>query len=182
MPRKPINYESAVVYKICCKDVNIVDIYIGSTTNFTKRKYKHRDCCCNVKRKGSGVYVYMFMREHGGWENWEMVEIEKVKCNDSNELHTRERYYFDLLKANLNKNVPTRTVEEYREHKKEFIKEKEKEYRLNNKDKIKINRDNKAKLLETFSCGCGSQVSHADKVRHNKSKKHLNFELTLFYI
>ena len=35
-----VNYENAVIYKICCKDPTITDNYIGSTTEFRKIKKK----------------------------------------------------------------------------------------------------------------------------------------------
>jgi len=42
MPRTPIDYSKSIIYKICCNDINIIDIYIGSTTNFITRKAEHK--------------------------------------------------------------------------------------------------------------------------------------------
>ena len=36
MPRLAINYENACIYEIVCKDVNVTQRYVGSTTNLIK--------------------------------------------------------------------------------------------------------------------------------------------------
>ena len=41
MTKLPINYSKSVIYKIVCKNPEIEDFYIGSTTNLTQRKYTH---------------------------------------------------------------------------------------------------------------------------------------------
>ncbi len=138
MPRLPINYKNAVVYKICCKNVNITYIYVGSTTNFKNRKSHHKGSCNNEKNKSYKLCVYSFIRLNGGWDNFDMIEIEKVvDCNDANELRKRERYYIETLKAELNKNIPSRTPEEYRIDNKEEIREKVKEFRIEHTDQFR---------------------------------------------
>ena len=97
MPRKQIDYSKAVIYKLCCNDVNITNIYVGSTTDFTKRKYAHKVSCNNENTKAYQFNVYQYIRNNGGWGNWDMVMIEQYRCHNSLELHTRERYYIDTL-------------------------------------------------------------------------------------
>ena len=97
MPKNKINYEDTIMYKLCCKDVNITPIYIGQTTNFTIRKSQHKSCCKNDVRD-----VYKFIREHGGFDNWNMIEIEKYPCKDSNEALRREEELIRIHKAELN--------------------------------------------------------------------------------
>ena len=43
-------------------------------------------------------------------------------------MRARERYYFESLKATLNKLIPSRTNKEYYEENKEELKERNKEY------------------------------------------------------
>ena len=38
-----------------------------------------------------------------------MIEIEKYPCNDKNEACKRERHWIEILKANLNIQIPSRT-------------------------------------------------------------------------
>ena len=47
MPKDDIDYSNTIVYKIYCIDKTITDVYIGHTTNFTKRKYQHKTSCGN---------------------------------------------------------------------------------------------------------------------------------------
>ena len=168
MPRKSVNYSKTIIYKIVCKDLSIKDLYIGSTTDFTTRKCGHKHDCNNDKRKHYNFKVYQMIRENGGWDNWEMLEIEKYPCNNNNEARTRERFWYEELHASMNTLRPIVSVEEIKEevkehkkeyrsrpevkehikeynsrpevkeHKKEYVKEYGKEYRGKNKTKINI--------------------------------------------
>ena len=91
MPKTPINYSNSIIYKICCKDTSITDIYIGSTTNFTRRKCDHKKCCNNSNLRSYNYNIYKFIRANGNWDNWDMVEIEKVNASDKRDLHKKER-------------------------------------------------------------------------------------------
>jgi hypothetical protein len=56
MPKKVIDYNKAIIYTIS----NGYYIYVGSTTQFTKRKNHHKTCCNNPKYKdygGRGISV-----------------------------------------------------------------------------------------------------------------------------
>ena len=118
------NYNKSCVYKLCCKDTEIKEEYVGSTTNFGRRKCEHKTICNNEKDGHYNFYVYKFIRDHGGWDNWDMVVIENVNVNTKHELHTIERQFIEDLDASLNKRIPTRPPKEYRENNKEIIKEK----------------------------------------------------------
>jgi len=156
MPRKIINYENSIIYKIVCNDINIKECYIGSTTNFIKRKQAHKSCCNNANDKGYNVNVYKFIRDNNGWSNWSMVLIEELKCDNKLQLEQRERHYIELLQATLNTNIPARTqtnkqyyIKQYYELNKEKINETMKQYNELNKEKIKqYNELNKIKIKE----------------------------------
>ena len=77
MPVKNIDYSKTIIYKICCNDLNVKEIYVGSTCNFIKRKSKHKDSCNNIKSKQYNYKLYQFIRDNQGWENFSMIEIEK---------------------------------------------------------------------------------------------------------
>tara|TARA_R110002126_G_scaffold269685_1_gene413408 strand:- start:46 stop:555 length:510 start_codon:yes stop_codon:yes gene_type:complete len=142
MPKLAINYSNTIIYKIVCKDVTITDCYVGQTTNFTQRKYHHTNDCNNYTSKSYDVYVYKFIREHGSWENWDMIEIEKYNAIDKLDALKRERFWIETLQAKLNKCMPTRTPKEhYIENKEEFAK-RNKLYRDQNKEQI-INNQKK---------------------------------------
>ena len=116
MPKKEIDYQNTIIYKIVCNDLNVKDVYVGHTTNFTKRKTRHKYDCINHNSKKRNLKVYETIRDNGGWENWSMIEIEKYNCNDCNEACSRERYWYELLNANLNMICPTLNVEKRMEN------------------------------------------------------------------
>ena len=96
MPKVPIDYSKGFIYKLCCLDVSVKEIYIGSSTNFKQRKIKHKSDC--NKEKTCNRYVYKFIRDNGGWENWTMSIIEEFSCNNVNEAKERELYWIKELK------------------------------------------------------------------------------------
>jgi hypothetical protein len=188
MPRLPINYQNALIYKFVCKDLDVKECYVGSTTDFRKRKSGHKTDCNNVKSKRYYLNVYQFIRDNNGWDNWDMVLIEKYPCDDRLELHQRERYWFEELNASLNKNIPSRSQKEaskeWYEDNKEKIKIQKKEYRESNKDKIEIqkkeyrktNKDKIAKLTQKkYNCECGGKYRHQNKSHHLKTNKHQKY-------
>jgi|688.fasta_scaffold972036_1 hypothetical protein len=131
------NYSNTVIYKIICNDENIKDVYVGSTTNFKKRKLNHKSNCNNEKLAEHNYKVYKFIRNNGGWDNFSMIVVENFPCNNSLESHERERYYYDILNCTLNTVTPGRTRGEYvKEYYKENI-EYYKEYNQKNKEKNK---------------------------------------------
>ena len=123
MPLTKIDYSKTIIYKIVCNDLNVKDTYVGHTTDFTRRKKAHK----HRVKMDTKYKLYETIKENGDWNNWIMVEIEKVNCIDSLEARKRERYWIETLKANLNKIVPTRTTKEYYIDNKEVIKKQNKE-------------------------------------------------------
>ena len=147
MPLKEIDYFKTIIYKIVCKDLNIKDVYVGSTTNFIQRKSSHRTCS-----KKSQVKIYVTIRNNGGWDNWVMIEIEKYPCLDSNEATKRERYYYELLNATMNSHNPNKP-------KKEWYGE--------NRDRLK------AKGIDKYLCTvCNIEMSYCSSCQHKKTVKH----------
>ena len=123
MPRVPINYQNTIIYKIVCKNPEVKDCYVGNTTDFIRRKKEHKMNSNNINNdKTYNLKVYSYIRDNNGWNNFEMIEIEKFPCNDGNEARARERYYLEKLNANLNSSVPSRAHSEYRINNTEKIK------------------------------------------------------------
>ena len=144
MPLKPIDYSKTIFYRIVCNDLNIKDCYIGHTTNFIKRKQLHKICCNKEVGKEYNFKVYQFIRENGGWNNWSMIMIEQISCENFNEACKLERKFLEEFNGTLNNNIPSRTKNEYKECKKQYkeinkdkIKEQNKIYREKNKEKLK---------------------------------------------
>jgi len=176
MPKNDIDYNKTIIYKIVCNDLNIKECYVGSTTDFTKRKYHHKSACNKESSSKYNRIVYQTIRENGGWNNWNMIEIEKYPCNDNNEARTRERYWYEALNARLNSNNPIMSKKEYYEINKEEQITKSKLYRLSNIENLR----------EQLLCECGKYYQRKSKSSHIKSLFHCNYinlnndEITLF--
>ena len=113
--------------------------------------------------------VYRFIRDNGGWCNWEFILLEDYPCRNKKQLNIRERFWFEKLGAKLNSYYPERESRE----------ETTKEYREKNKEKIREkNKKNKEKIKEKVECGCGSVVRKDGLSQHKRSKKHQNWEKT----
>ena len=149
-----VDYSKSVIYKLCCKDPTITDIYIGSTTNMKGRKQGHKNRCNNPNSIKYNYKVYQTIREFGGFDNWDMILVEYVNATSKQELEKEERVVIELLQPTLNSSIPTRTQKEWVEENKEKMQEYHKEYRQDNKTKLsekskKYREQNKEKLSET---------------------------------
>ena len=181
MPKKVMDYSKTIIYKIVCNDLNIVECYVGHTTNFIQRKYKHKYSCNTEYSEKYNYKIYQFIRANGGWDNFNMIEIEKYSCQDINEASARERYWYEILNSNLNTQIPSRTKKEWYETNKEQIAEQRKEYYETNKQQIierqkQYRQTNKEKIYEKqkqkFNCDCGGKYTLCHKAEHLNSKKH----------
>ena len=177
MPKTNVDYSKTVIYKIICNDENVDYIYVGSTTDFTKRKYAHKCSCNNINDKNYNQKKYVEMRQNDGWDNFKMLEVEKYNCNDKQEAEAREEEIRVNLKANMNSNRCFLTEEQkneyYKEHNKEYyihnkdkFKEHNKEYYIHNKEKInekhkEYRNINKEKIKE----------QHREYYNENKQKR-----------
>ena len=183
-------YKNGKIYKIVDR-IN-ENIYIGSTIKtLNKRLSEHK---CYYKRKENGKcnsYSYT---------SFEIIEnddfyielIEEYPCNNRYELELQERFHIETNIC-LNKKIPNRTREEWREYHKQYnkqyhldnletIKEQKKQYNLNNLENIKekkkqhynknreeINEKRKVKVRCDI---CKYEVRKDNMNKHIKTKKH----------
>lgn len=165
---RDINYSAVSIYKLCCKDVEVQEIYVGHTTNFKNRKWQHKSTCTNELDKDHDIYVYQFIRAHGHWSNWDMIEIARLECLDKRDAETKERGYIESLGAELNKIIPTRTHKEYRDsHVEETIERGKKYYEDNREVKIEQAKEYYANNTEKIS----ARRKLRDKVYREKNSE-----------
>jgi len=171
-----VDYSKTIIYKLCCKDTLITDIYVGHTKNFTQRKNTHKFSCCDETNLNFNRYVYKFIRQTGGWENWSMIQIEERNCKNKREAESIEQYWMEQLGATLNSNKSYAMCKEeekiykknWYEEKKDYVLQKakkhyeenkeqkleyQKQYAEENKEKVKSYQDeyrekNKTQLYE----------------------------------
>ena len=184
MPKTAMDYSQTIIYKLVCNDLNIKECYVGHTTNWKQRKSHHRQSVRLINSNAYNSKKSKFIREHGGFDNWSMVEIEKYPCKDKQEAGARERYWYETLGAELNTYVPTRSKKEYKkmymEQNKEYLQAQHKQYHEEHKEEIKAYREkNREHILAhkstKYECECGSLSTISNKMRHLKSLKHCQY-------
>lgn len=181
MPKTPIDYSKCCIYKICCLDATIDDIYVGSTTDMVKRRWGHKSKCHDPNANGHHYNVYKFIRDNGGWDNWDMVRIESFPCENSEEMRQREREIFDELKPSLNTIRPRVGREEKLKLNREKVDawqaanpEKKKAttiaWKAANPEKVKVIA--KGWAAKKVVCEhCGKEVRQDYLTRHQTTKK-----------
>ena len=146
MPKTAMDYSKCSIYKIEHIE-NESLVYVGHTTNFSKRKGSHKSICKNENNKNYNLKVYQMIRDNGGFDMFKMIEVEKYPCKDKREAERREYEVMKELKANMNAIKSFLTEEERKEYNKEYFKEK-------------------------ITCKCGCEVNKNSLKRHKRTKKH----------
>ena len=134
-----MDYSKTIIYKIDHIE-NESLVYVGHTTNWEQRKYKHKSNYYNHKGKCFNFKLYQMIRENGGWEKFKMIEVEKYPCNDRREAERRENEVMKDMKAIMNTRSSFLTEDDK--------KKRDKKYYESNKQNIKEqqkNTENKTK-------------------------------------
>lgn len=161
-------YENAVIYKLCCKDASITDEYIGSTCNKYKRKQNHKFNCNNENRRHYNLPVYQFIRANGNFENWDMIILEEYPCESKVQLEMKEREWIEERKPTLNKNIPTRTKQEWREENREKNREKGRQYYYENIEDYKQYREEYKEEIKEYQDIYREE--HKEEIREQKKQ------------
>lgn len=188
-----------VIYKIVITDKPEF-LYIGHTQNFNNRKHYHKcGCTTNINR-----LLYKSINENGGWDNCKMILIdnligskidarirenylyETLKPNlnsispfttceerkEKNKIYRENNHEFILEKKKEyyynHKEEDNKRSKEYRETHMEELKEYKKEWYEANKERLQEKNNEKIK------CECGIEYTRANRIRHFKSKRHLD--------
>jgi hypothetical protein len=131
------DYSKTIIYVIKCKDENVENEYVGSTTNFSRRKREHKSRCNNINSKYHNLKIYQFIRENRGWGNWDMIIIEEYPCENKRQTELKEEEIRVERKATLNMNRAFRTEEQHKEQIKTWNENNEKEKTEEEKEKEK---------------------------------------------
>jgi len=142
-------------YIITCKDENIPDCYVGSTIDFERRKKEHLRWFNDINTYNRyNFYVYQFIRENGGWDNWEFGILGIHSFDNKKNALNREQYYIESYDAKLNsrnakknenyyknrREIVLAYLKNYREKKKIKILLEKQQYRQKNKEKIALHK------------------------------------------
>ena len=108
MPRIA-DYSTTVIYKITCNDPNIIDKYVGHTTDLVRRRQEHKTNTCNENSPYHNIKLYKFIRDNGGWDNWKMEVVTFYNCGNLIEARQKEQEHYIELNASLNSMEPLTT-------------------------------------------------------------------------
>ena len=126
-----IRYQKGKIYKIVCNKTGL--LYVGSTIQNTlaQRLADHR---FHYKEWLLGKRTFITSFKIIENDDYNIILLESVNCSSNDELLQRERYWIQSTIC-VNKHIPSRTPEEYRDKHKDHKQEYDEEYRLNNNDK-----------------------------------------------
>ena len=152
-------YKNGKIYKLVSSGTPVV--YYGSTIQPLELRLKTH----------KSTYNETCSRELFDAGEVSIVLVEEYPCNNRHELLARERIYIEFMLNNFthrvicNKQIPTRTIKEYRNDNKEHLNECNRKYK----------RDNKQYINEKFNCECGGKYTRNHKLCHFKTKKHIAY-------
>jgi len=128
-------YQNAKIYKLTGGGLT----YYGSTTRkyLCQRLSEHK----KLTNKGSS-------RQIVGFPDCEITLIETFPCQSKDELRARERYWIENNEC-INKNIPGRTKQEYREQNKEKTSEYNREYHQRKKLEKQTTNTQPAEILSS---------------------------------
>ena len=158
-----VDYSKTFIYKLCCRDPTITDIYIGHSTDFKQRNQAHKNHCNNINSNSYNEYKYRFIRENGGYQNWIMIKLYDYPCNSKREAEAEETKTMIELGATLNSMKPFITEEEKKEYDKEYY----------NDNKTEINEKAKVKVKCEF---CNCEIRKSNIKTHQKTQKCMKFQ------
>jgi hypothetical protein len=148
-------YKNGKIYTIRYRNDDTL-IYVGSTVvPLCKRFSKHKTDSKNPKNENIPLYQKFKETDINDW----YIELyEDCPCERKEQLNKREGQVIREL-GTLNKQIPGRTIQEWREDNKEKLKEYNKEY-------------HKEYGSEHILCDCGCSVIRGKIERHKRSSKH----------
>jgi len=153
-----------IFYKLCCDDCD--DIYIGSTSNFSNRKYEHKASVNNPNVKNYNSYKAQFIRGNGGWDNWRMVQIDTRDDITKREAEMYEEELRQKYKPSLNTIAAYTEREQKLEQQRVYNKTRDPE---ENKIRCKKYREaNKQKVSDTKKKWWGEHKEEINKLRKEK--------------
>ena len=163
-----------VIYIIKHKTDDTKRVYIGSTINLKERIWKHKSSCNNEKNKNYNNKIYQYLRENGGFIQYEFIILECYVCNFKHELLCKEDDYIKMYDNNLNQLRAYLTDEEH----KMKNNEKSKKYYDDNKEKIKEeyneNKDIFSQRRKKYHEKNKDIINEKKKEKYNENKEKIN--------
>jgi len=162
------NFTKSIIYHI--RDIESKEIvYVGSTTNFPQRKSAHKYSYNHEERKHFTYPIYCHIRNNGGFNCFEIIPIKSLKLENKTQLLIVEQEEIDKHCTLVNRNKAHMTIEERKEHDKQYREEHKEEFKKYLKQYYQKNKEN---LNESIKCPiCNSATLRRHLKRHQLTKK-----------
>lgn len=161
------DYTNAKIYKLTC---NITDLcYVGSTCQTLSKRLKGHES--QYKQFLEGKFNWLTSFEIIQLGDYSIEQLEKVDCENEQELREREGYHTKQLRDfAVNKKIEGQTKEELYEKRLQACKD----YHYNNRDRH--NAIMREKGSEKVLCECGIVYTKANKFNHKRTTHHREFK------
>ena len=154
----PETYEIEI-YKLQHKTNEKLERYVGCTKDFKTRRKCHKTKCNNPNTREYNYPVYKYIREHGGWNEWEMTCLATEYVENKEEQTNIENQYITLMNATLCKQKPGAWQ------------------RAGGKKAYKHDYDIKHGLLgNSQPCPCGGDFTKKHEREHKRAPMHTRYE------
>ena len=130
------DFTNSIIYHIRHMESKEV-VYVGSTTNFSNRKGKHKYNCNHEERKEFTTPIYCHIRDNGGFNCFEVIPIKSLKLENKTQLLIAEQVEIDKHQTLVNRNKAHRTIEELKEYMKQYHKQYNQEHKVELNEKKK---------------------------------------------
>ena len=182
------DYKNSVIYRIYCKNPDITECYIGSTKCFENRFSFHKTSTYNKNLHFYKYKLYQFIRENGGWDNFDREILEYYDCNNEEELKQKEQEYISRFEPKLNTynayaSEEVKVKQKQKKGKKYRESEKGKETERKRTEKLMNDPERHQKKLKNksewgkkpkFCEVCNRTVTNDGWSQHIKTKLHQN--------
>jgi hypothetical protein len=151
------NFNLSKIYMITCLITHLK--YIGATTlsDIQTRLLQHIYVYRTYNNGKRAIYCSSF--EIIKNNHFKIEILEECPCNNQDELDAKERFYIQSIDC-VNKNVPSRTLKEYYQDKKDDFKHYYQSVKNNDRFKLK------------HKCECGADYTLNNKRHHLNTYKH----------
>ena len=176
------DFGNSVIYHIRHMESKEV-VYVGSTTNFSNRKGKHKYRCNDKEGKEFTSPIYCHIRNNGGFDCFEVIPIKSLKLENKTELLIAEQEEIDKYRTLVNRNKAHRTIEEDKEYRKKYHKQYNEEHKAERNQNRKLYYQENREIInekqkQSIICPiCNSTSTRGQIKRHqrtNKCQEYLN--------
>jgi len=168
------DYSKTIIYVIKCRDDNITEEYVGSTTNFRSRKSDHKTNSNNGTRSRYNLKIYQFIRANGGWDNFIMIQLEEFPCKNRREAEKREEEVRVERKAQLNSHRAFATEDDKKDQQKIWRRENKEKINKQQKQRRAENKDEKIKKERQYYQNNKDKINERQKIYNQKYKEKYN--------